>query len=257
MTALFVSHGAPTVALAPGAAGQALSAWASGRDKPSAVLVVSAHWDSAAPCLGTADQPETLYDFWGFPEALYDLVYPARGAPQLAVAAQQLLDRAGLPASLDPRRGLDHGAWIPLRILYPEADVPVTALSIQSALGPHHHYRLGQALAPLAAQGVLILGSGSLTHNLRHYRREDVEPAYVGQFQEWIRERLVAQDVASLLAYRELAPGAVEAHPSEEHLLPLMVCLGAAGTEFKVQRLYGGVYDAAIAMDSYVFSGVA
>lgn len=258
MTTLFVPHGAPTFALAPGPAGQALSDWAAGRDRPAAVLLVSSHWDSAAPCLGAVRQPETIHDYWGFPDALYDLTYPASGAPLVAMEAKKLLDGAGFDAGLNVQRGFDHAAWIPLRMLFPDAGVPVATLSIQSALGPLHHFRMGQALAPLAAQGVLIVASGNLTHNLFHYRFAAMgageEPAYVREFQEWVRDRLAERDVDALLDYRARAPGAVEAHPSEDHLLPLFVALGAAGADSAAQRLYGGVYDAVIAMDSYAFS---
>ncbi|MBS4097719.1 MAG: dioxygenase [Sulfuricella sp.] len=255
MTTLFVPHGAPTFALAPGAAGQALSDWATGREKPPAVLLVSAHWDSAAPCLGAAQQPETLHDYWGFPDELYDISYPAPGAPQVAQQAKELLDGAGFTVGLDDRRGLDHGAWIPLRILYPGADVPVATLSIQSALGPLHHYRVGQALAPLAAGGVLLIASGNLTHNLRHYQtvQGTQPPAYVREFQGWMAERIAEGNIAELLNYRTLAPGAVEAHPRDDHLLPLFVALGAAGENFTAIRLYEGIYDKILAMDAYVF----
>ncbi|MEN6585087.1 MAG: class III extradiol ring-cleavage dioxygenase [Sulfuricella sp.] len=253
---LFVPHGAPTFALAPGPAGQAMCDWACRIEKPRAVLVVSAHWDTAEPCLGAAMRPETIHDFWGFPDALNELGYPATGAPGVAMKAKQLLDAGGFHAALDHERGLDHGAWIPLRILFPTAGVPVATLSIQSALGPRHHYRVGQALAPLAAQGVLIVASGNLTHNLSHYRPAAAgagEPPYVGRFQAWFWDRLVARDVESLLAYRGLAPGSVEAHPRDDHLLPLFVALGAAGPDFTAERVFKGVYENMLAMDSFAF----
>ncbi len=257
MTALFVPHGAPTFAQSPGPAGEAPYRWAQSQDKPGAILLVSAHWDSAAPCLGSVSQPETLHDYWGFPDALYDIVYPAPGAPQVAVAAKGMLDAAGFPAEFNNRRGLDHAAWIPLRILYPQADVPVATLSVQGALGPRHHYSVGRALTGLRQQGVVVVASGNITHNLSHYRavcsRSGADLAYVAQFQDWIYQQLVKRDIEALLRYRELAPGGIESHPTEEHLMPLFVALGACGDGFTTQRLYDGIYHSMLAMDSYVF----
>lgn len=254
MTPLFVPHGAPTFALQPGPAGAALAARAAAMPAPRGVLMVSAHWDTEQPTLGAAVQPETLHDYWGFPDELYDIDYPAPGAPWLAEAAGRLLGAAGFAVQLDARRGLDHGAWIPLRLMYPQAEVPVALLSIQSRQDPAHHFRLGQALAPLAAQGVLIVASGNLTHNLRHYQLyRDVTPPYVGEFQEWMAQRLEQGNLAELLDYRSLAPGAREAHPRDDHLLPLYVALGAAGQGARAERLTHEVYERVIAMDAYAF----
>src|SRR5262249_7899828 len=152
--------------------------------------------------------------------------YPAPGAPWLAERVHTLLKKAGLPVEIDPQRGLDHGAWVPLREMYPDADVPATQLSIQPHLGPAHQYRLGQALAPLKDEGVLVLATGSLTHNLRDWRPDAGEdpvrvPAYVTEFQQWIHDALRARDIDALLDYRRGAPGATRAHPTDEHLLPL------------------------------------
>jgi 4,5-DOPA dioxygenase extradiol len=216
-------------------------------------LLVSAHWDNATPCLGATSQPETLHDYWGFPDELYDIVYPVPGAPQLAVAAKGLLDAGGFPAELNSRRGLDHAAWIPLRIMYPEADVPVATLSVQGALGPRHHYSVGRALAALSQQNVVIIGSGNITHNLSHFRGGGVDLAYVAQFQDWFYQQLVKRDIEALFCYRELAPGGIEAHPTEEHLMPLFVALGACDEGFTTERLYDGIYHSMLAMDSYAF----
>lgn len=254
--ALFVPHGAPTFAQQPGAAGAALAAFAQTLPKPKAVVVVSAHWDTETPTLGIACRPETIHDFYGFPQALYAIRYPARGAVAWAMEARTLLEEAGLEVKLDPLRGLDHGAWIPLRLMFPEAEVPVFTLSLQSRLGPEHHYRIGQALAPLRAAGVLIVGSGNLTHNLAHFgllRGANNLPEYVAAFQNWVRERLVAGDVASLLEYRELAPAAETAHPTDEHLLPLYVALGAAGEDIAVEQVYSGIEHNMLVMDAYAF----
>lgn len=224
--------------------------------RPRAVLVVSAHWETAVPTLGVVPRPETMHDFYGFPAALYAIRYPVAGAMAEAMDARALLEEAGFTVALDTRRGLDHGAWIPLRQMFPEADVPVVTLSVQPHLGPEHHYRLGQALAPLRAAGVLVIGSGNLTHNLGHFhqwRGADQPPAYVVAFQDWVRERLAAGDVEALLAYRQQAPGAVEAHPTDEHLLPFYVALGAAGHQAETEAVYRGVEYNMLAMDTYAF----
>jgi 4,5-DOPA dioxygenase extradiol len=254
MPTLFISHGAPTMAIQPGQAGAALQSVASELPRPEAILMVSAHWETSAPVVSTARSPETIHDFGGFPEQLYRIRYPAPGAPALAERAKALLDASGFAAALDPARGLDHGAWVPLLFLYPDADVPVTQLSIQPHLSPVHHYRLGEALRMLRDEGVLIVGSGSLTHNLHEFRARPTgtEP-YVREFQQWMKAGIDAHDVAALLDYRRLAPSAARAHPTDEHLLPLFVALGAAGAGAPSRRITDEVTYGVIAMDAYVF----
>jgi 4,5-DOPA dioxygenase extradiol len=257
---LFVPHGAPTSALQPGDAGSALVQATRPLGRPKAVLVVSAHWDTELPTLGVASLPQTVHDYYGFPRQLYDIRYPAPGAVLWAMEARTLLEEAGFGVELDPLRGLDHGAWIPMRLMFPDATVPVFPLSVQSHLGPEHHYRLGQALAPLRDAGVLVIGSGNLTHNLGHFgllRDADAPPAYVAEFQGWVRDRLEAGDVASLLEYRNRAPGAELAHPTDEHLLPLYVALGAAGADFVAKQIYSGIEHNMLAMDAYSFRASA
>lgn len=254
---LFIPHGAPTFALRPGAAGAALVDAASKLPRPRAIVIISAHWDTAIPTVGFADRPETLYDFWGFPEELYTLRYPATGCHEAAQDVVAAIQAAGLPVQSNPQRGLDHGAWIPLRLMFPDADIPVIPLSIQSQGGPEAAYQLGQALAPLAARGFLIIASGNLTHNLRDFqiaqRNGDRTPAYVREFTDWVAERLAARDFSGLLDYRRQAPSALQAHPTDEHLLPLYVALGAAGDPAKIERLHAGIDDYVIAMDAYAF----
>jgi len=253
--ALFVSHGSPMMAIEPGRAGAALAALGRELSRPEAILMVSAHWETAAPAVSAAQDPETIHDFGGFPRVLYTLQYPAPGAPQLAARTKALLDGAGLATSLDPARGLDHGAWVPLRYLYPDADVPVTQLSIQPHLSPVHHYRVGEALRPLLDEGVMIIASGSMTHNLREWRGrvDDAPQPYVSEFQDWVREAIAQKDIAALLDYRRLAPHAVRAHPTDEHWLPIYAAMGAGGLCGTVSRITDEVSYGMLAMDGYVF----
>jgi 4,5-DOPA dioxygenase extradiol len=253
---LFVPHGAPTMALEPGEAGAALSAFATRIPRPPAILVISAHWNTAIPTFSAACKPETIHDFYGFPQALYAIRYPVCGAVKWAMEGRALLEEAGFEVGVDPKRGLDHGAWVPLRLMYPDASVPVAAISLQTRLGPEHHYRLGQALAPLRDAGVLILASGNLTHNLGHFGLRHgmgVSLDYVQDFQTWWRERVEARDVEALLDYRRQAPGAQEAHPTEEHLLPFFVALGAAGEKFESEVVHAGIDHEILVMDTYAF----
>jgi 4,5-DOPA dioxygenase extradiol len=255
--ALFVPHGAPTFALRPGAAGAALVRLAKSLPAPRAIVIVSAHWDTAVATVGFADRPETIHDFRGFPDELYALRYPATGCREAAEEVVAAIKTAGLPVEKDAGRGLDHGAWIPLRLMFPDADVPVIPLSIQSRGGATQAYRLGQALAPLAARGFLVIASGNITHNLRDYqvaaRHSGQTPAYVREFSDWLATRLAARDIPALLDYRRQAPGAVQAHPSDEHLLPLYVALGAGGETAQARRFHAGIDDYVIAMDAYSF----
>lgn len=255
--ALFVPHGAPTFALRPGAAGAALVRLVKSLPLPRAIVIVSAHWDTAVPTVGLAERPETIHDFWGFPDELYTLRYPATGCREAANDVLAAIKAAGLPVREDAAHGLDHGAWVPLRLMFPDADVPVIPLSIQSSGGPQQAYDLGRALAPLAAKGFLVIASGNLTHNLRDYQLaahgNGQAPAYVRQFTDWLAERLQARDLAALLDYRRQAPGAVQAHPSDEHLLPLYVAIGAGGDTARIERVHAGIDDYVIAMDAYSF----
>lgn len=207
---VFLSHGAPTHATEPGAAGRAWEALGRALPRPRAILMASAHWETALPLLTGNPKPQTIHDFGGFPRELYALQYPAPGAPELATRAVALLKDAGITAGVDGCRGLDHGAWVPLLHMYPAHDVPVVQVSVQTEMGPAHHVALGRALAPLAADGVLIVGSGHATHNLRdwatHRGRREPLP-YVQAFAQWVGERLTDGDTAALIDYRERAPG--------------------------------------------------
>jgi 4,5-DOPA dioxygenase extradiol len=257
LPSLFVPHGAPTFALRPGVAGATLARAASRMPQPREIIVVSAHWDTDAPAVGLAEHPETIHDFWGFPAQLFRIQYPATGCREAAEEVIARLIDAGFTAEGDRQRGLDHGAWIPLRMMFPNADVPVIPLSIQSHLGPAHHYALGQALAPLAARGFLVIASGNLTHNLGDFRQAYLQggqvPAYVREFADWFWQRLKAGDVPALLDYRRRAPHAERAHPDDDHLLPFFVALGAAGSDHKSKRLHAGIDDYVLAMDAFAF----
>lgn len=259
---LFISHGSPTFALTPGLLGPQLNALGRSQARPHAVLVVSPHWMSRQLEILAAPGLDTLHDFGGFPAALYRLNYPAPGAPKVAEAARQLLARAGLDAALNTVRGRDHGAWVPLMHLYPAADIPVIQLSQPATPSPLALFELGQALAPLRDQGVMIIGSGSLTHNLYELRRDEassgMDEGYARSFADWVWTQIEHDRLDALLDYRRLAPEAVRAHPTDEHFLPLFLALGAAqGERLQARRLLGGTTYGVLAMDSFVFGGSA
>ncbi|HEX5805683.1 MAG TPA: class III extradiol ring-cleavage dioxygenase [Macromonas sp.] len=260
---LFVSHGSPMLAVEPGEAGLALQQFGrqlrAGAVPLRGVVLMSAHWMAPQPTVMTHPAPATWHDFGGFPSALYRLQYPAPGSPALAQQVLDLLTQAGLPAAADAKRPFDHGAWVPLLHLLPQADVPVVQLALPAGAGPAEVYALGQALRPLREQGVLLIGSGSMTHNLHDVFAGEVvidAPAmpYVEAFSRWMSEHIEAQDLPALLRYRELAPHAVRAHPSDEHFLPLFFALGAAGLGTieapRVDYLTHEVQYGALAMDS-------
>jgi len=255
---LFVAHGSPMFALQPGAAGAALSALAEELARPRAVLVISPHWETQVPTVGTARQLETIHDFGGFDPALYAIHYPAQGSPQGAQEVVAALEAAGLPVRTDAQRGLDHGAWAPLRVLFPQADVPVVPLSIQHHGGPDHAFRVGQALAPLAAQGWLIVATGNITHNLRDWQQAEmglaIDNSYAQRFSDWIHGRLISGNTAALLNYRQRQSDALRAQPRDEHLLPLFTALGAAGPGAQLRAIHRGITDHVIAMDGYAFA---
>ena len=252
---LFVSHGSPMLILQDIPARQFLAGLAGLVGRPKAILAVSAHWETEAPSVSTAARPETIHDFYGFPDELYKLRYDAPGAPDMARRAVSLLGAAGIAAATDPGRGLDHGAWAPLKLAWPAADIPVTQLSIQPHLGPLHHFKVGQALAPLRAEGVLILASGSATHNLRRLRMgagQQTE-AWAEQFDAWLQRTVESGDSDALVDYEKAAPFAHEAHPRDEHFLPIMVAAGAAGAGIKARALHRSFTAGNLSMAAYAF----
>ena len=255
--AVFISHGAPLIAIRDAPARRFLSALGQQLGKPKAILLATAHWCTADPMLGTATAPETVHDFGGFPDELYRLRYPAPGAPEMAAKAAGLLRNAGFGAGEDAKRGLDHGTWIPLLLMYPDASVPVAQLSVQPEQDPAHHYRIGQALRPLRGDGVLIIGSGTFTHNLsaafRAMRQAGAELPFTDAFVDWIAGRVAAGGIEDLLDYRARAPHARENHPTDEHFLPFFVGLGAGSPGEAGERLHHST-DFAMAMDAYAFA---
>lgn len=255
LPAVFLSHGAPTLAVEDGSDTQAWAALARELPRPREILVVSAHWDTAQPVVSSAAQPETIYDFFGFPRELYAVRYPAPGAPTLAGRVAARLGAAGLTCEVDPARGLDHGAWVPLKWMYPQADIPVTQLSVQSRQGPRHHHALGRALAELRDEGVLVLASGGIVHNLRelewHMRGSKEPTEWARLFNEWIATRVERGSLDELIDYRRQAPSASRSHPTEEHFDPFFVALGAGG--FPAKRLGLGFDLGSLGMDGYVF----
>jgi len=255
LPSVFISHGSPMHALQPGAAGEAWKALAQRLPRPRAILISSAHWETNLPMLTGSEKPETIHDFYNFPEPLYRLRYPASGAPELAQHAQALLKEAGFTAGIDGCRGLDHGAWSPLLYMYPKHEIPVVQISVQPDLGPRHHVELGRAVRKLADDGVLIVGSGHMTHNLRDWGRGTKEPQpYAREFQEWVKQKLEQKDIDSLVEYRSSSPHGVRAHPTDEHFLPLFFALGAASGKKKPERVYDAIDSGVLAMDAYVFA---
>jgi 4,5-DOPA dioxygenase extradiol len=257
LPAIFVSHGSPMLAIEPADARDFLTRLPDILpERPKAILVISAHWERLRPAVNAPPRNETIHDFGGFPQALFALQYPAPPAADLARRVAELLSANGLPTDIDASRGLDHGAWVPLIVAWPDADIPVLQLSVQTRLGPDHHFRLGQILAPLREEGVLILGSGSFTHDLSSFRisggRIDApEQDWVHVFAEWMSSALKERRIDDLLNYRTRAPEAAHNHPTEEHLLPLYVALGAGAD--RISHLHQSTTYGILRMDAFAF----
>ena len=264
LPSLFVSHGSPMMALEPGAAGAFLQRLGPAIDaafgRPRAILGLSAHSLARAPMLLAAERHAAVYDFGGFDPRLHTLRYDAPGAPALAVRVEALLAQAGIRAQRVDEGGIDHGLWTPLRYAWPDADVPVLPLAWLPSQTPAEQFALGQALASLADEGVLVLGTGSMTHNLgrvfgggRMVAVDQPEIAESAAFRGWFAERSAERDWAALLAYRIRAPHAVDMHPTDEHLLPWFIAAGAGGSDSAAQRLHDSVTHGALGMDAYAF----
>lgn len=248
--ALFVSHGSPMLPFDDCPARDFLRGLGQAIGRPRAIVIASAHWDTMLPMANGPAVNETIHDFGGFPKALYDLRYPAPGDAALAAEVATLTG-----GQVDAVRGLDHGAWVPLLLMYPDADIPVVQVSVQSAGGAAHHIALGRKLAKLRDDNVLVMGSGGFVHNLRLLDREHVnapsEPAWASEFSAWMHDKLMARDEAALAGYRKLAPHAVTAQPTEDHFMPLFFAYGAGGHETK--RLHSSTTYGSLRMDAYAF----
>ncbi|XP_047179455.1 4,5-DOPA dioxygenase extradiol-like [Vigna umbellata] len=254
----YVSHGSPALAVDDSIpARKFFSSWKERfPTPPSAILVVSAHWDTRVPTVNVVDRNDTIYDFYGFPESMYKLKYPAPGAPELARRVKELLIGSGFEhVNEDMNRGLDHGAWVPLSLMYPEADIPVCQLSLSSNKGPSYHYNMGKALAPLKDQGVLIIGSGSATHNLKAMGPRNSPPAPWAQaFMTWLKTSLLEGRYEEVNEYEEKAPYAKTVHPRSDHFLPLHVAMGAAGENAKAKVIHDSWDAGSISCASFSFT---
>jgi 4,5-DOPA dioxygenase extradiol len=254
---VFLSHGAPYLPIVDCPARDFLRRLGDNFERPEAILIISAHWETSHPTVNAVAVNPTIHDFRGFPAELHALRYPAPGSPDLAQRITGLLGQAGFSTNTDTARGLDHGAWVPLILAYPKADIPVVQLSIQSALGPSHHFKLGRAIGTLRATGVLIVGSGSYTHNLSEFFHADArkveEPEWVSAFSDWFDKALMENRTDDLLNYRQIAPDAERNHPTEEHLLPIFVALGASGDPHETLRLHSSSDRGILRLDAYAF----
>jgi len=259
LPSLYLSHGAPTLPIDPALPSHAFTQLGAALPRPRAVLMLSAHWGTQQPVASVAQRPETIHDFYGFPRALYEIEYPAPGAPDVAERAAALLNAAGIETATHAH-GLDHGAWVPMLLMFPDADVPVAQLSIQPHADAGHHFRLGRALRPLRDEGVMLIGSGQITHNLHAAdfgaTPEEADPG-VTEFTDWFEAKLAGRDIDALLDYRRQAPHAVLMHPTDEHLLPVFAALGAADDDYQLGIQSLGTYQRVLAMTNYVFAGAA
>lgn len=256
MDPIFLSHGSPTLPFEQVEAAQFLRSLGQ-LPRPRAILMVSAHWETSVPTVNSVAVNGTIHDFRGFPRELYELSYPAPGSPALAARVVELLAAAGIAANTDPARGLDHGAWAPLLMAWPDADIPVVQLSVQPHASAREHWRIGRALAPLAAEGVLVLASGNFTHDLSSFRGPlpTSEPGWVSDFADWMDSALTEGRTDALLDYAAQAPHARDNHPTPEHLLPLFVALGAAGDHARGERIHRSLTHGVLRMDAYRFTG--
>jgi 4,5-DOPA dioxygenase extradiol len=244
MPAVFISHGSPMVAIEQGPYQQALAGFGE-MVRPKAILVISAHWSGRDTVhISAAPEHSLIYDFGGFPPALYQLTYKAKGLPELGSRVAEMLSGSGFHTQLDPSRGLDHGVWVPLRLMYPKADIPVVEISLPLTMSPEKLYELGKALAPLRDDGVMILGSGGIVHNLRLFNpaeRDGAPDAWAQEFDQWFRNVLEAHETSTLFNYQTKAPHAALAVPTPEHFVPVFVVLGAGAATGNIDHVFEGI----------------
>ena len=251
---LFISHGSPETAIATTPAHDFLQTLGKPYQAIRAALVISAHWETACPVVGASERPETIHDFSGFPDELYDIKYPAKGAPKLAAEVASLLETAGLQCQIDARRGLDHGAWVPLSLMFPDANIPVFQLSIQKSLDPATHLALGEALTDLRKEGMLVIGSGGAVHPLGYVTFPSPTPfPWAVAFDDWLTDAVQRGDRQALVEYRTKAPYPERAHPRPYHYMPLLVALGAAGPKAKGKVLHQSWEYGFLSMGMYAF----
>ncbi|XP_022876608.1 extradiol ring-cleavage dioxygenase-like [Olea europaea var. sylvestris] len=266
----YISHGSPTLSIDDSL--PARSFLQSFRqkvfsEKPKSILVISGHWETSEPTVNTiAGVNNIIYDFYGFPEKMYKLKYPAPGSPELADRVKELLKESGFKrVHEDKKRGLDHGAWVPLMLMYPAADIPVCQLSVQTNRDGTYHYNLGKALAPLKEEGVLIVGSGATTHNLSRLRRgvgrggidDGSVVTWASEFDNWLKEALLEGRFEDVNHYEEKAPYAKVAHPSPDHFYPLHVAMGAAGENAESELIHHSWSYGALSYASYKFKATS
>ena len=252
MPTVFVSHGSPMLYLEKELPARAfLAGLGKAVPRPKAIVAVSAHWNTERPAVSVSARPETIHDFYGFPDALFKLHYDAPGAPELARRVAEMT--GAVPAEY----GLDHGAWVPALLAWPEADIPIFQLSVQPYMTPAHHIALGRKLGALREEGVLVMGSGSATHNLRRLVRgqHDAPPEpWAKAFDDWLADTVEKGDAAALADYRSVAPHARDAHPTDEHFLPLHVAFGAAGKGARGKALHRSFTSGNLSMAAYGFA---
>ncbi|MBS3647016.1 dioxygenase [Pseudaminobacter sp. 19-2017] len=261
MPTLFISHGGPNIVLADTPARHYLEQIPSLLPRPRAIVINSAHFETDGVAVVTDPAPGMIYDFGGFAPELYQMTYPAPGDPALAKQVLGLLDQAGLAPHRISQRGYDHGTWTPLKLAYPDADIPVVQISIDPTRDAAWHLSIGRALAPLREEGVLVIGSGHITHNLRAYfsvlrQGANPDPALAGKvkaFTDWFADKLAAGDTEALLDWKRRAPYPAENHPTDEHLMPIFFAYGAAGEKGRGTRTHDSVDDGFFANDSYLF----
>ncbi|WP_028563742.1 DODA-type extradiol aromatic ring-opening family dioxygenase [Paenibacillus pinihumi] len=235
----FFAHGAPSIVLEHNGYTELMKNFAGETPKPKAIVLFSAHWEQPVQTVSTADQYSTIYDFGGFQDELYRMTYPAKGEQALSSQIQELFAEHGIESQSDNERGLDHGAWAVLKLLYPEADIPVVALSVNRHLTNAQQYEIGKALSKLREQDVLIIGSGGTVHNLRRLDwRADGVDEWAGEFDNWLQSKLEAWDTEALFNYRELAPYAAEAVPTNEHFIPLLLAMGSGDAKRQAKLVH-------------------
>ncbi len=253
---IFLSHGAPTLVLEDVPARDFIRKLGSQLSLPSAILCISAHWETPRPSVNAVEQNSTIHDFYGFPQELYRIQYPAPGSKEIAEQVSKVIIDSGLACDIDRSRGLDHGAWVPLSLMYPQAQIPIVQLSIQHQLQAREHYDLGRALTPLREKGILIIGSGGAVHPLGYFTpRFDGSPpeGWAIEFEEWLTEKVEKGDHRSLIDYRKQAPYPERAHPRPDHLMPLLVVAGGAGPEAPGEKIHGSWTWGDLGMGAYLF----